>query len=243
MKPIHEIAVIKNGNEISGFVLAHEKDLVDVKKVTYSYVNIVSIDKMNRLVQENKVQYFVWDKDKNRLAIKYTQEELDWINKTVGKAGQSLIKTTSNLRDYVKNDVILKMSHVKMVMNKVGVAGALLNSFSMPLVGSVYGIMLFGDNDFGSMLNTWLNNQDDMVRKQITPVSIQRNNAIITVSERVYVKLAYALNICTNVNINERDKPSGLIKFAYGSQKSMLQAYNKIEPLNKKILEIAHQGL
>lgn len=43
--------------------------------------------------------------------------------------------------------------------------------------------------------------------------------------------------------MSERDKPSGIIGLMYGSGKSMTSAYNKIEPLNKKILEIAKQGV
>ena len=37
MKPLYELAVVKDRNEIKGFVLGHEKYLIDSKKKIYTY--------------------------------------------------------------------------------------------------------------------------------------------------------------------------------------------------------------
>lgn len=243
MKPLHEVAVIKDGNEITGFVLGHEKNLVDPKKLSYSHVDVVTMENMVGLVKNNMVQYFVWDKSKDRLSIQYTQEELEVIKKIGGKSGLNLIKSSSTLKDFIRNDIVLKHKHVEMVGRKIGVAGALAHNMKMPFGINVYGIILIGDDNFGSMLSNWIANQDKNIRAQINPMYIQRNNASIAISEKIYTKLAYALNICTNVSTVERDKPSGIRGMMYSSQSAMTEAYNKIEPLNKKIYEIACQGI
>lgn len=242
MKPLHELAVIKDGNELKGFVLGHEKYLIDNKKKIYTHINIVNMDEMNVLVKNNMVQYFEWDSSKNKIKISYNDEEIRDIDNMTGKAGISMLKYTKTLKDYIKNDVVFKFKHIQLIKDNLGVAGSLVNYLRMPMIGGVYSIIIYGDNNFGDMLNNWIKNQDVMIQKQINPLWIQKDNATITVSENVYVKLAYALNICTYVSTVEKDKPSGLVGMMYGSQKSIMEAYNKIEPLNKKIYEIAIQG-
>lgn len=194
------------------------------------------------LVKNNMVQYFEWDNTKNKIRINYSDEEIKDIANITGKVGIDMLKYNKTLKDYTRNDVTFKFKHIQLIKDNLGVAGSLVNYLKMPMIGGVYSIIIYGDNNFEDMLNNWIKNQDVVIQRQINPLWIQKDNAIIAVSEKVYVKLVYALNVFTHVSTVERDKTSGLVGMMYSSQKSVMEAYNKIEPLNKKIYEIALQG-
>lgn len=79
MKEFHEVACVKDGNRIDGFLLANESYRVD-NELTFSHVDYYSIDEVKRMANQGVVQYFIYNERLDRLEISYTDEELRFLN-------------------------------------------------------------------------------------------------------------------------------------------------------------------
>lgn len=133
MKQYHEYAsVIDAKGKLTGFLLC------DTKTGEYSYADF---NLFFTLVQQDKVQYFVFD-EQNQLKIEYSKEEL----KAIGKI-KNAVKSFTTLDDYLQSDVKLYKEHLDIALKYPDVCvGTGIASPQMPIVGSVLVLML---PDFG----------------------------------------------------------------------------------------------
>lgn len=238
LKPYYEAAIIKSVNgAIKGFLLGHERDLIDNKKKRYNRFEYYDVQKFQELVHGDCVQYFTWDSENNCIAIKYLPEELQDIKDSTGKSGLSLVSKSQTFEDYCKNDMMIYWEYFSAAKEHGGISGALASRMSMPLVGSVYTVYLYGESGIYQKISEWLNSEGDQAKKMIHPIFVQDTNVALSISSLVYYKFAYDLNILMTVNTEDRDTPSGFTSLLYTSRKNRIKARDEIAPVNELVMK------
>ena len=105
MKPIHECAVIKDGNKRSGYFIAEAPEFKGLKDVLSKPWTMVSSNEFEELVKQDRVQYLVWED--NRIKCRYTKEEL---KKLKGNYTKGWVEETE--QHYWDMDLSFKAKHI-----------------------------------------------------------------------------------------------------------------------------------
>lgn len=237
MKQFHEVGVMrKESGTPTGFLLVSKDDILDARKLYYKNVKYVSFDEMVELVKNDKIQYFVYDSEKNEITISYTQEEIEEIKRYNGKASVDLVKSMKDMNDYLDNDVIFSSEQYDMFKDRGFSFATLITVINMPFALRLLGVILYGANEFGKLFNNWYNSKKDSIKAKLTPVSIGNNMVLINVLEDVYEEMASELNVLTYVSMFKRKKLSGLVGLVQPSVETFEEIRINMDNINKSIL-------
>lgn len=118
MKPLHECAVIKDGNERVGYLVARTDTCAD-KGIYKKSWRLVEADRFKSFVETNQVQFLVYEN--NTIKCKYTLEELNVMKKNV-KSLELLQQMQDN---YWSMDPSFKYRHVESASRGYGIASNL----------------------------------------------------------------------------------------------------------------------
>lgn len=241
LKPIHEIATVKDGNKIDGFFISSDKYLIDPLKFKYSYVWYVPMKDMIELVKKGKVQYMIWNNSLERIEIQYTWEEAQVLYKSGCYTRGSLddfIKRTSTLSDYIRNDMILSRNHVELMYQSKAFAAYLVSVMKMPLGINMMTLCLIGkDNRDIAKIGRYIENLQDSKYKNTFNLDIEGNFAAVVLPELCYNGFSQSLNVLTNCSMLYRDKQKGLVGMLLKQGEKSRDVCSRIEMNNKLILE------
>lgn len=228
MKEFHEIAVIKDdqSNIINGFLLVAQQDIINISKLHFSNVKYASYDDMEELVKEDKVQYFIYDNELGSMSISYTDEEVSEMKKLSGRSAVNFMSKVESLDAYLDNDVIFNSGHYRQLEKNNAVIATLVNVMKIPFVGRLYGVILYGRNDFGIRFGNWYKAQSDIVKKMIVPISIGNEIVVINTSDVIYDRVAREFCALTHVSLTNREKMSGIA----GMMKTPLKTFTDVKP-------------
>lgn len=220
MKEFHEIAVIKDdqSNIINGFLLVAQEDIINISKLHFSNVKYASYDDMEELVKE--------DKELGSMSISYTDEEVSEMKKLSGRSAVNFMSKVESLDAYLDNDVIFNSEHYRQLEKNNAVIATLVNVMKIPFVGRLYGVILYGRNDFGIRFGNWYKAQSDIVKKMIVPISIGNEIVVINTSDVIYDRVAREFCVLTHVSLTNREKMSGVA----GMMKTPLKTFTYVKP-------------
>lgn len=220
MKEFHEIAVIKDdqSNIINGFLLVAQEDIINISKLHFSNVKYASYDDMEELVKE--------DKELGSMSISYTDEEVSEMKKLSGRSAVNFMSKVESLDAYLDNDVIFNSEHYRQLEKNNAVIATLVNVMKIPFVGRLYGVILYGRNDFGIRFGNWYKAQSDIVNKMIVPISIGNEIVVINTSDVIYDRVAREFCVLTHVSLTNREKMSGVA----GMMKTPLKTFTYVKP-------------
>lgn len=142
----HEIACVKDGNRVEGFLLADmsSENTIDESKYEYNRVQYVDMNEMKRLASLGEVESFLYNQSLDRLEIQLAPAELSRMKKA--KMNNEYISHISTLSNWLKEDMIVSYSHRQtMIKNRNIVCGTLVDIQKIPLAGTFYAISVFGD--------------------------------------------------------------------------------------------------
>lgn len=118
MKPIHECAVIKDGNKRSLYLVVESSSCTDSNIMSMPW-RMIGATEFESLVASNKVQYLIWEN--NTIKCKYTNEEVKELMRKGWKS--ELIKQTQE--NYWNMDLVFKYRHVEAAMRHQALACSL----------------------------------------------------------------------------------------------------------------------
>lgn len=180
MKKYHEIATIKDGNTVVGFLIAENSNQNRITYGEYNHIDYVDIHKMKELCYNNQVDYLVYNKEKDRLEVEYTQDDIAEM-KSLGLSTK-MISRTSTLSEYIKSDIRIKKKYVDVLYSDYGeniLLGVTIACMKMPFVGKIITLMVFGNMELLA---------DFLERAKVDPIcsnlfasyKIYQNNAVIS---------------------------------------------------------------
>lgn len=232
MKRFHEIAVVKDRqDEIKGFILGAEEDVIDISKFNYNKYRYVDMSTFYEYVRGGQVQYFRHD-DVSGVVIGYTEEEVAHLKKIGGKAMLSIAERNATFADYIKNDVTFGYEHILIQEHHDAIAGSLVKVTKVPIVGNIYTIMLLGKDGYISRMESNISTYNKAIQRQINFVRKNDNNAVLMISAEVYKDIASTLGLLTYVNTAERDRPSGVTGMMYTPRERFIEVKPDIDYMN-----------
>ncbi|MBO5389024.1 MAG: hypothetical protein J6A59_13025 [Lachnospiraceae bacterium] len=162
LKRYHEIAIIKDGNKVTGMLL-HD-----------TYTNItspLSIDKCKILIGNGEVQYLELDKSYS-IVVRYTDEEIDDMAKLAKTSRNNIAKAMNSIKtfqDYINKDIVFKQSHIEIALAGNCLAGALISSTSVPIIKGAH-IITMGITGNKTVLKAFKQMYYDAIQLGIVPV-------------------------------------------------------------------------
>lgn len=132
MKQYREIAHCRNAEDKVIYVILFNSDIKQYEYVSWDY--------FCQLVQNEKVQFFIWDYYKNEPMVYYSDEELN----SMAKADKKLVQYANNIDDYFANDVIISESSMQLLLDDITVIASAVAPLKVPLVGTVMPVLLIG---------------------------------------------------------------------------------------------------
>lgn len=179
MKKYHEIATIKDGNTVVGFLIAENSNQNRITYGEYNHIDYVDIHKMKELCYNNQVDYLVYNKEKDRLEVEYTQDDIKEM-KSLG-ISTKMISRTSTLSEYIKSDINIKKKYMDVLYSDGNsiLLGITITCIKMPFVGKIITLMVFGNMELLA---------DFLERAKVDPIcsnlfasyKIHQNNAVIS---------------------------------------------------------------
>lgn len=109
MKPLHECAIIKDGNKRVGYLIAQTNNCAD-KEIFKKQWGLVEATKFEDLVRNNQVQFLIMEN--NTIKCKYTLEEINIMKKSM-KSFELLQQMQDN---YWSMDIAFKYRHMMAAM-------------------------------------------------------------------------------------------------------------------------------
>lgn len=180
MKKYHEIATIKDGNAVVGFLIAENSHQNRIKFGTYNYIDYIDIQKMKELCYNNQIDYLVYNKEKDRLEVEYTQDDI----KEMTSLGVStkMVSRTSTLSEYIKSDIRIKKKYIDVLYSDYGnsvLLGVTITCMKVPFVGKIVTLMVFGNM---GLLDNFLARakSDPICASLFSSYEIYQNNALIS---------------------------------------------------------------
>lgn len=180
MKKYHEIAAIKDGNTVVGFLIAENSHQNRIGYGEYNYIDYIDIQKMKELCYNNQMDYLVYNKEKDRLEVEYTQDDIKEM-KHLG-ISTKMISRTSTLSEYIKSDIRIKKKYIDVLYSEYGnniLLGVTITCMKMPFVGKIVTLMVFGDV---RLLDDFLGRakSDPICASLYSSYKIYQDNAIIS---------------------------------------------------------------
>lgn len=240
LKPIHEIATVKDGNRIDGFFISDYRYLVNAKEFKYSYCWYVSMESMIELVKKNQVQYMVWNDKLSRLDISYSEDEITQLYASGCYSKKNLhdfIQRTNTLSDYIRNDLIYSKKHVEMMYRRRAFAGYIVAVMKLPLGIEMVDVALISEksSDFKPIFD-YLNSLEGKWKGAIK-ADINGNFGHILLPVLCYNGFAQSLNVLANCSMLHRDKLKGLPGLLMKQGDKAKDIYNLVEMNNRLILD------
>lgn len=211
MKEYHEVACIKDGNKIDGFLLASESYKVD-DELTFSHVDYFSLDDVKRLAKSDLVQYFIYNEKLDRLEISYIEEELNLLRK-IG-TNDVFISQTSTLSDYLRNDIIIKKTHFELAKTGKYFCGSIHAVQKLPLMPEIIYIQVFGN--MNNLRFICENTNNIYLKSFYKPENIFDNIGTICIPAGNYLEITKELPLLLDTSLVYRDD---MIKGMKGSVK------------------------
>lgn len=171
MKPIHECAVIKDGNKRVAYMISEADSHVNITSKPWKIVDASTFENM---VANNKVQYLVWEN--NTIKCRYDLDELKLLKKI---STPDMIKRTQE--DYWSMDAQFKYRHIQAANNGQGFAVCLaqiqkmFGMYMIPIIiyGNTY-LMSTMIQEFelslGKPLNKTFKHNGDTIGQWILPL-------------------------------------------------------------------------
>lgn len=241
LKPVHEIATVKDGNKIDGFFISDVRYLTDAKSFKYKHCWYVPMKEMVELVKNNQVQYMVWNSKLGRIEINYTYEETQQLYNTGCYTRNSLddfLKRTSTLSDYIRNDMILSRQHVELMYAGKALAGYFVTVMKMPLSIDMVSIAVFGANEaVERVIKNYIDKLQDTRYKNIIKVDMEGNTGTVTLPLLCYNGFAQSVNLLVNCSMLYRDKQKGLPSLLMKQGEKAKDACRMVEMNNNLIME------
>lgn len=180
MKEYHEIATVKDGNTVVGFLIAENSKTNRIGYGEYNCVDYVDIQKMKEFCYENKIDYLVYNKEKDRLEVEYTSNDIKEM-KHLG-ISTKMISRTSTLSEYIKSDIRIKKKYMDVLYSDYGknvLLGVTIACMKMPFVGKIVTLMVFGNME---LLNDFFEKakNDPICASLFSSYKIHQNNASIS---------------------------------------------------------------
>lgn len=157
MKPIHECAVVKDGNRRAAYLITQTSSCCNAD-VVHKHWELVDAQKFEQLVKENQVQFLTYEN--GAIKCRYTNEEFDVMKRTMKK---DLIL---NMQEhYWEQDVTFKFRHVMAANSCKGIACSLAGIVKV-LGMTQLPIFMYGD------VNIMMNMLDEL--RQRTNVNLNK---------------------------------------------------------------------
>lgn len=133
MKPLHEVGIIREKDELAGAVLK--------KGGVYDLTPYLVCDRKQfiHLLKMNQVQYLIWDNNNDNIDVQYSQEEMAVIS-NIG------YKPPMTVEEYFNNDCIFRARYIDLIFEgKIYVK--IMGMVELPVVGEALQIMLIANKD------------------------------------------------------------------------------------------------
>lgn len=187
MKEYHEVACVKDGNEVVGFLIAsNSPENSGGTAGTFQVIDYVDMNKMKVLCANNKMDYLIYSKSKDRLEVLYTKEDMKRLHKLGFK--DDFIGYNSTLQTYLQNDIIIKKKYLDVInANPTCLLYECVSITNMPLMGDVCTFMIFGNMSVLVKQIQYCIEKYDLPRLS-NLIKIYKNNAMFTLPNKfIYI--------------------------------------------------------
>lgn len=128
IRPVYEIAAVKHNKKTVGFIVSDDRYLINNVEIQYRKCYYIEYAAFEQLVQDNQVQFFIWDNSNHKVRMYGTPDERDMVNKSLVYSSNTLRKHSkdyASFDEYLAEDCAIEKEYFDLMMKNRAIVGVL----------------------------------------------------------------------------------------------------------------------